>query len=131
MMGAPIIVKKDKKGFALLRRDTLENVKVSKNLLVKEIQKILTLIQNKLHKKAKEFNKDYTKKVSSWMGFEDIALNKGGFIEAVWCGNPECAKGIREIKKYSVRVVNPLKTLSKCIHCNKRAQYAAIFAPAY
>ena len=130
MMGAPVIVTKDKKGFAVIRRDTLERKAVSKNSLIKEINKTLYSIQNNLLKKAKEFNKKFTSKASSWEQFTEIALNKGGFIQANWCGNPDCAKGIREIKKYSVRVINPSKQ-SKCIHCGNKAENLAIFAPAY
>ena len=58
-------------------------------------------------------------------------LKKGGFIESFWCGNPECAKGIRGIKKYSVRVVNQSKSAKKCVHCGNKSGYTATFAPAY
>jgi len=129
-MGAPIIVLKSKNNYTLIRRDTLEKTAVNKNLLIKEIQKALTSIQNNIYRKAKYFNKKFKSKASSWEQFRKIALKKGGFIEAPWCGNPDCAKGIREIKKYSVRVVNPSKA-SKCIHCGNKSESLAIFAPAY
>jgi len=131
LMGAPIIVLKDKNNFTLVRRDTLEKKSINKNSLIKEIIKTLKSIQNNLFKKAQEFNKKYTSKANSWKDFESVALNKGGFIEASWCGSPDCAKGIREIKKYSVRVVNPSKPAKKCVHCNNKAAYDAVFAPAY
>lgn len=131
LMGAPIIVTKDKKRFTLVRRDTLGKISINKNSLLKEINKILNSIQNNLYKKAKEFNKKYTTKVSTWKEFENIALNKGGFIGAMWCGSPDCAKEIRNIKKYSARVINPLKSAKKCAHCSNKASYEAIFAPAY
>ena len=130
LMGAPVIVTKDKKGFAIIRRDTFERKIIGKNFLIKEIQKTLDSIQNNLLKKAKEFNKKFTSKANSWEQFKEIALNKGGFIEANWCSNLDCAKGIREIKKYSVRVTNPSKT-SKCVHCGNKSEKIATFAPAY
>ena len=130
LMGAPIIVTKDRKGFNLIRRDSSERKIAGKNNLVKEIQKALDSIQNSLYKKAKEFNKKSTSRANSWEQFREIALNNGGFIEASWCNNRDCAKGIREIRKYSARVINPSKP-SKCIHCGNKAEYTAIFAPAY
>lgn len=131
LMGAPIIVIKDKNNFTLIRRDTSEKKQINKNSLIKEIVKILDSIQKNLYQKAVEFNKKYTTKSDSWDEFKSVALNKGGFIESAWCGNKECANGIRDIKKYSVRVVNPLKSASKCIHCKNKALYLAVFAPAY
>ena len=88
-------------------------------------------MQNNLYKKAIDFNKKHTTNVDAWKEFEDIALNKGGFIQSFWCGNPDCAKGIREIKKYSVRIINPIKTKKNCVHCSKKAAYEVAFAPAY
>ena len=61
-MGTPIIVTKNKTGFMLIRRDTLEKISINKNLLLKEIQKTLNSIQNNLFRKAKDFNKRYTAK---------------------------------------------------------------------
>ena len=131
LMGVPVIILQNKNNYKLIRRDTLEKISISKSSLIKEIFKILNSIQNNLYKKAKDFNKKYTTKASSWKEFEKIALNKGGFIEAKWCGSPECAKEIRGVEKYSVRVINQLKSTSACVHCNNKAAYSAIFAPAY
>ena len=130
LMGAPIVILQNKKNYKLVRRDNFENKIVNKNSLMKEIQKMLESIQNNLYKKALDFNKKYRTKANTWKEFENIAVNKGGFIEAAWCGNQECAKEIREIKKYSVRVINPSKT-SKCVHCGNKTENLAIFAPAY
>lgn len=130
LMGVPIIILKNKNRYELIRRDTLGKKIVNKSLLIKELQKTLVSIQDNLYKKTKEFNKKYTAKADSWNKFKEIALNKGGFIEAAWCGNPECAKDIRQIKKYSVRVVTPSKT-SKCVYCGNKSEHLAIFAPAY
>ena len=131
LMGVPIIIMEDKNKLTLIRRDSFKKIVTNKNSLIKEVIKILNSIQNEIYKKAKNFNKKYITKVNSWRGFKDSAFNKGGFIESIWCGNPGCATKIREIKKYSVRVINPLKSYSKCVHCNNKASYLAIFAPAY
>ena len=131
MMGAPVIVTKYKKGFALVRRDTLEKIITNKNSLIKEIQKTLNSIQNNLYKKSKEFHGSHISKASSWRDFEKIASGKKGFIEAHWCGNVACARQIREkANKNSIRIVNPAKS-GKCVHCKGKAQYTATFAPAY
>lgn len=131
MMGVPIIIIKNKKGFELIRRDTLERKIVSAGSLIKEIQKILISIQNNLYKKAKSFHNSHISKASSWQEFEKTAFGKKGFIEALWCGNVDCAKQIREkTNKNSIRVVNPAKS-GNCVHCGKKAQYKATFAPAY
>ncbi|MBI2101492.1 proline--tRNA ligase [Candidatus Woesearchaeota archaeon] len=131
LMGAPIIVLSEKNNFTLIRRDTLEKTKTSKNLLLKEIQKTLNSIQDNLCRKAKEFHSSHISKVGSWQEFEKIASGKKGFIEALWCGSIGCAKQIREkANKNSVRVVRPIKS-GKCVHCGKKAAYSAVFAPAY
>ena len=131
LMGVPIIISSDNENYVLTRRDTLEKKSINKKSIIKEITKTLVLIQKNLFNKAKEFNKRYTTKVNSWEEFKSTALNKGGFIIALWCGNPECAKEIRKVKKYSVRVINPTSPTKRCVHCNKKASYAAVFAPAY
>ena len=131
LVGIPIMMLHNKNNYTLIRRDTLEKISINKNSLMKNIFKTLNSIQDNLWKKAKGFNDKYTTKADSWKEFEKIALNKGGFIECAWCGNPECAKVIRELKKYSVRVINPLKSTSKCVHCNNKSTNLAIFAPAY
>ena len=130
-MGIPIIVLRNKNDYMIIRRDTLEKVSINKNSILKEIQKTMDSVQSNLYNKATAFNKKYTTKANSWREFQTIGLKKGGFIEALWCGNPDCAKGIREIKKYSVRVVNDLKSAKKCVHCGSKANYMATFAPAY
>ncbi len=131
LMGAPIIVTKDGKELTLLRRDTLENASTNKNSIIKEIPKILDSIQNNLSKKAKSFHNSHISKAASWKEFEKISFGKKGFIEALWCGNVDCAKQIREkANKNSIRVVNPSKS-GKCVHCKSKAQYSATFAPAY
>jgi len=131
MMGAPIIAAKDSKGFALIRRDTLEKTTVNKSSLVKEIQKALNSIQDNLYRKAKEFHSSHISKAGSWQEFEKIASGRKGFIGALWCGGTGCARQIREkASKNSIRVVNPIKS-GKCVHCGKKAAYSAIFAPAY
>lgn len=131
LMGAPIIMLQNKDSYTLVRRDTLKKIFIKKSSLVKETSKTLHSIQNNLLKKAKDFNKRYTTKATSWEEFKDIALNKGGFIGALWCGKQNCAKKIREIRKYSIRIVNPSKSSERCVHCGNKAPYAAVFAPAY
>ncbi len=131
LMGAPIIITKGKKGFVLIRRDAFERKIVNKNSLIKEIQKTLNSIQDNLYKKSKKFHEEHISKASSWREFENIASGKKGFIEALWCGDITCAKQIREkTNKNSIRVVNPAKS-GKCVHCGNKAQYTAMFAPAY
>lgn len=131
LMGAPVIVTKGKKGFVLIRRDTLERKTINKNSLIKEIQKTLDSIQDNMYKKANAFHNRHISKASSWQEFEKIASGKKGFIEALWCGDVACAKQIREnTSKNSIRVVNPSKS-GKCVHCGNKAQYTATFAPAY
>ena len=131
MMGAPVVITKEKGQFTLIRRDTLEKKTVGKKILIKEIQKTLDSIQNNLLKKAKLFHSSHLSKANSWKDFEKIASGKKGFIEALWCGNVDCARQIREkTNKNSIRVVNPAKS-GNCVHCSSKAQYTATFAPAY
>lgn len=132
LMGAPILVTKDKSGFMLIRRDNLEKFSINKNLLINKIKRILHSIQNNLFERAKEFNKKHKTKVNTWKEFENIAHGKKGFIIATWCGDIACAKTIREkTNKNSIRVVNPLKSKAKCVHCGNKAIHEAIFAHAY
>src|SRR3989338_4772784 len=131
LMGAPIIALKNKGKYALIRRDTLEKISINKSSLANQVKKILNSIQDNLYKKAKKFHSNHISKASSWQEFEKIAFGKKGFIEANWCGSVDCAKQIREkTNKNSIRIVNPLKS-GKCVHCKSKAQYTAMFAPAY
>ncbi|GAB4367152.1 MAG: proline--tRNA ligase [Calditrichia bacterium] len=116
-----------------VRRDTREKIPVSVDSLHQKIQEILDRIQNDLFQRALNFRKENTRRVDSYEEFKQVLEEKGGFIEAHWCGDPEVEEMIKEETKATIRVIpfDQERETGKCMVTGKPSPGRVIFAKAY
>ena len=150
MRGVPIRLEVGPKDIAaghvmMARRDTGEKLAVQAAAVVATAKETLAAIQKNLFERAKKFRDDNTHTITDYEGMkaffglaaEDSAgttAAKGGFAEALWCGDPVCEKKLKTETKATIRCM-PLDRQTgidgKCALCGAPAKHRAIFARAY
>ncbi len=115
------------------RRDTLEKVVVKDERLIGTVKKLLTEIQDNLFDRAKRFLNENIRKVETYQEFKRVLDQKGGFIKACWCSDPECEEGIKEETGATIRLIPFQKeeVFSGCVYCGREANKVVYFARAY
>jgi prolyl-tRNA synthetase len=117
----------------LARRDTLTKEIVALDNIVEIIKKLMTEIQNSLHRKALDFRDSHITKVDKFDDFKDVLENKTGFILAHWDGTAQTETKIKEITKATIRCIplNNMVEKGKCIYSGKPSKRRVLFAKAY
>lgn len=120
----------------LVRRDTGEKKTVDRESVVGEIKTLLEEIQKNLFDRALKFREENTVFVEKYGDF--LPLFEGekapGFVEAFWCGNPECEAEVKADTKATVRCLpfgRQENISGRCFHCGKEAHHFAVFAKSY
>jgi len=127
--GIPLIIS-GTDNYEILRRDTGKTTACNRNELTKTITGFLDEIQQNLFEKAKRFKESHTFQSDNYEEFKDILSNQKGFVQAGWCGVPDCGRKIRKDTKGSLRVVNP-STEGVCIGCKEKAKFKGVFGQSY
>lgn len=114
-----------------VRRDTGKKESIARETACERIGAFLEEIQKHLFDISRKFQNDNIHKTSNMEEFSRIIESKKGFIEAEWCGNPECEAGIKEKTSATIRIV-PLKPAGEgcCVLCGKKGE-TVYFARAY
>jgi prolyl-tRNA synthetase len=123
----------ENKQVVFVRRDTGEKVFVPESQFRQKLEETLEDIQKSLFERARKFRENNTYKTVKWDEFVDIIQNKGGFVDAAWCGASDCEAEVKEKTGATIRVImdSSLKPDGVCIHCGKEAKKQVIFAKAY
>ena len=139
MQGVPVRIEIgprdiEKEQIVVARRDTGEKINVKRNSAEEKIRTLLEDIQNNLFRKSARFRQENTYQTADYNEFKEVISQKGGFIQAGWCGSAECEKKIKEDTKATIRALPLAKEETdrrKCIICGREAKYTAIFAKSY
>lgn len=118
----------------IARRDTLEKVKIDKNIdIVLYLKELFEKIQKNMYEKALERMESMTYEAKTMEDIENILNTKPGFIIADWCGSEECEAKIKEIKGCKSRCIleNHDKITGKCVVCGKEAKDTVIWGIQY
>jgi prolyl-tRNA synthetase len=117
----------------LVRRDTREKIPAKTSELIEKIQQVLDQIQHDLFQRALKFREKNTHRTDDYQEFQEILEEKGGFIEAHWCGSAECEEKVKEDTKATIRNIPFDREAEKgrCIVCGKPSEGRVIFARAY
>jgi len=117
----------------LVRRDTREKIPVPMDNLIPRIQETLDRIQQDLFNRALEFRKANTYQIDDYREFQKVIEEKNGFIEAHWCGSPDCEEKVKDDTKATIRNIpfERAEESGKCIVCGKPSEGRVIFAKAY
>jgi len=150
MRGVPIRVEVGPKDMAaghvmFARRDTGEKFAVPASEVAAKAVETLAAIQKNLFDRAVKFREENTHEVTNYddmkaffgLAGEDAAgtaAAKGGFADALWCGDAVCEAKLKAETKATIRCL-PLgkqEGLSgSCALCGSPAKHRAIFARAY
>ena len=119
----------------IVRRDTLEKIKVSVSDAIIKVNELLINIQNDMYKRALERRNSMIYYPNTYDEMIDIAKNKPGFIYTNWCGNEECENKIKEDLGLKSRCI-PFEGADptgdkKCICCGKDAKTKIYWAKQY
>jgi len=117
----------------VVRRDTLEKMKIGFDVLKEKISEILEKMQNDMYEKSKKFIEENIVEVKSWDEFIKYA-KEGKILFAPFCGVPECEEEIKEksggITTRCIPFKQP-KFEGNCINCNRKAKFMCYFAKTY
>lgn len=122
-----------KESVVVVRRDTGEKQFISMVSAADIIRDLFDNIQKNLFDKALKFQKENTRKVETYEEFKKVLKEKGGFISAHWCVDPECEAKIKEETKATIRCIpfNQEKENGSCIICGEKSSGRVLFAKAY
>ncbi len=116
----------------IVRRDTLEKIRVAKEEVVKKLPEIFESIQQDMYNKALKRRDSMIYEASNYEEFTQIATTKPGFIKANWCGNEACENKIKEDFNMKSRcLIEDEEITTNCVCCNKPAKYRLYFGKQY
>jgi prolyl-tRNA synthetase len=138
MVGVPVRIEIgprdiDNKQVMVVRRDNRQKIAVPIDNLNAALQDILDTVQKDLFSKALEFQKTNTYSTDEYHEFIKVQDEKGGFVQAHWCGSPECEEKVKDDTKATIRNIpfDRKQEKGKCIVCGKDSDGRVIFAKAY
>ncbi len=117
----------------IVRRDTREKITCSIDELETKIPEILEVMQKDMLERARIHRDEHTTTAVTYDEFKDAVETKPGFIKAMWCGDVECEKKIKEDTTATSRCMPfEQETLSdKCVCCGREAKTMVYWGKAY
>lgn len=117
----------------LVRRDTAEKIVVKIDELEKEITDLLEKIHINMFNECKKRMEEKTSIALDFEEFKNNMKKNQGFIKAMWCGNEECEKKIKEETGAKSRCMpfEQEKLSDKCVCCGKEANHMVVWAKQY
>lgn len=118
----------------LVRRDTREKMQVFTNTdIVYNVKVLLEDIQRDMYDRALRRREEMTYTATDLEEFANIMNSHPGFVKAMWCGDAECEKKIKEIRGTKSRCIpfNGEQVADKCVVCGKPAKELVIWGIQY
>ncbi len=117
----------------LVKRENREKLFVSMDELETKVPELLEEIQNSLYNKALALREAKTFKAETLDEMETILNDTQGFIKAMWCGDGECEKTVKERMAATARCIpfEQEKISEKCVCCGKEAKHMVYWGRAY
>ncbi len=115
----------------IVRRDTGGKESVARENTTERIGHLLEEIQQNLFAMSQSFQKQNIFPAKTMAEFKKAIDDRRGFIEAAWCGNPDCERKIKEETSATIRIV-PLESAGAgpCALCGKKGNIV-YFARSY
>ena len=80
----------------IVRRDTREKIATPLDKLAETVAEVLEKIQSDMLERAKNHLATHISEARDYEEFKDAIANKPGFVKAMWCGDVECEKKIKD-----------------------------------
>ncbi|MEQ8549738.1 MAG: proline--tRNA ligase [Cyclobacteriaceae bacterium] len=123
----------EKGTFEIARRDTKEKSIIQQSEATEYIINLLKDIQENIHSKAVNFQKEMTTFVDTWEEFKSQIGGEGGFVYAHWDGTSETEDKIKNETKATIRCI-PLDAQpeeGKCVFTGNPSKQRVLFAKSY
>ncbi|HAM82255.1 proline--tRNA ligase [Ornithinibacillus bavariensis] len=137
MKGIPVRIEMgpkdiENKQVVLVRRDTGDKEFVALDDLQERLPALLEEVQQNLYDKALTHRNEMTREAKNMDEFKQ-AVEKGGFIKAMWCGDLACEEKIKEETTATSRCIpfEQDKIANSCVCCGKEAKEMVYWARAY
>ena len=117
----------------LVRRDNREKVVVALSELSEKVADMLEAMQSEMLERARAHRDAHTYEARTYEEFKDIVANKPGFIKAMWCGDEECEKKIKEDTTATSRCMpfEQEEISDVCVCCGRKAKKLVYWGKAY
>ena len=117
----------------LVRRDTREKIITPLDELAETTARLLEQIQNDMLENARNHLNTHINEARTYDEFKDTVANKPGFVKAMWCGDVECEKKIKDDTTATSRCMpfNQEHIADTCICCGKPAKKLVYWGKAY
>jgi prolyl-tRNA synthetase len=117
----------------LYRRDLRQKAPAALAELASRIPEVLGEIQRELFAQAAAFRQERTSQPSSYEELRCMIKDRGGFVEAFWCGAAGCEETVKTDTKATIRALtlDPELVDGPCIVCGQPATEWAAWAQAY
>ena len=117
----------------IVRRDNREKVVVSLDELAEKVAAELEQMQKDMLERARAHRDAHTYEARTYEEFKDTVANKPGFIKAMWCGDEECEKKIKEDTTATSRCMpfEQEEISDVCVCCGKKAKKLVYWGKAY
>lgn len=117
----------------IVRRDNREKIVISLDELETKLAEILEDVQKALYNNALNRRETMTYNATTLDELKDIAENKPGFINAMWCGSLECEEKLKEVAGITSRCMpfEQHELSDKCVCCGGKAYKMVTWGKAY
>lgn len=116
----------------VVRRDTLEKIKIKIEDLTSKLPDLFADIQNNMYNKALKRRDSMIYEANDYEEFTIIARSKPGFIKANWCGDVACENKIKDDFSMKSRcLIEDEEINTPCVCCGKPAKYRLYFGKQY
>ena len=117
----------------LVRRDTSEKIIVKLNEVENELKNLLEDIHSNMFNECKKRLEEKTTIAYTLEEFEKNMNENQGFIKAMWCGDAECEKKIKDLTAAKSRCIpfNQEHISDTCVCCGKTAKTLVIWGRQY
>ena len=117
----------------LVRRDTLEKIKVKVEDACASVKELLEEIQKDMYNRALERRNTMLHFANTWDEMKSISETKPGFIKVNWCKDAACEDRVKDELGLKSRCI-PLEDnepTGKCTICGKDAKCQVYFGKQY
>lgn len=122
----------EEKQITIVRRDTLEKIKVSIEEISKTLNELFPEIQENMYNKALKRRDSMIYEANTYEEFTEIATTKPGFIKTNWCGCTECENKIKDDFSMKSRcLIEDESITGPCVVCGKTAKHRLYFGRQY
>ena len=105
---------------------------VKREEMVDTVKSLMETIHQEMYEKAYRYLLDHVTEAHTLEEFDE-ALNKGGYVKMMWCGDEACEVAIKERTNATARCLpfNQSPIGDTCPVCGKKAHKVVLFAKAY